>query len=125
MRKAFVVYLASGNRPMHELLHPNRKDVKETQAIFEDDFKGMSLIPIELKDLMAAREKLLSYLKTHLRSEEKSFLLSMKEGTPQWDVLGIPNLEKLPGLQWKLTNIQKMGKQRKDKMTAELKKALN
>ena len=121
IRKAFVVYLASGNRPMHELLHPNLKDPKETQVIFDDDFKGMALVPVELRDLMAAREQLLSYLKTHLQPEEKSFLLSMKEGNPQWDLLGIPGLEKLPGLQWKLTNIRNMGTQRKTKMVAELK----
>lgn len=32
----------------------------------------------------------------------------MKAGDPNWNVLGIDGLEKMPALQWKLTNIRKM-----------------
>lgn len=125
IRKAFLVYLASGNRPMHELLHPNPQDADEMQAVFDDDFKGMTLVPVTLPELITARDRLHAYIKTHLQPDEKRFLLSMKEGNPQWDSLGIPGLVKLPGLQWKLANILKMSKSRSARMTAELKKALN
>ena len=42
IRRAFVVYLASHDRPMHELLKPKWKDIK---AVFEKEFKGMTLEP--------------------------------------------------------------------------------
>lgn len=37
--QAFVVYLASGSRPMHELLSPNKLDVL---SLFKNEFLGMS-----------------------------------------------------------------------------------
>jgi hypothetical protein len=95
------------------------------QVIFDDDFKGMSLVPIELRDLLSARDQLWAYIKTTLNPDEKKFLLSIKQGKPEWNVLGIPGLDKLPSLQWKLTNIGNMSESRSARMTAELKKALN
>lgn len=32
----------------------------------------------------------------------------MKAGDPEWDLLGIEGVEKLPALQWKLRNIRGM-----------------
>jgi len=47
-------------------------------------------------------------LKAGLTGEEKSFLVSLKEGTPDWKLLGVAGAEKLPAIQWKLQNIRKM-----------------
>jgi hypothetical protein len=43
-----------------------------------------------------------------LTKRHKDFLLSFKEGEPEWEGLGIPELSKLPAVQWKLQNIQNM-----------------
>jgi hypothetical protein len=40
IRKAFVVYLASHDRPMHELLDPKPKNVR---SIYENEFAGMTV----------------------------------------------------------------------------------
>jgi hypothetical protein len=32
----------------------------------------------------------------------------MKSGEPDWDVLGIKGLDRMPALEWKLLNIRKM-----------------
>jgi len=32
----------------------------------------------------------------------------MKEGEPEWDLLGIADIARMPALQWKLLNIRKM-----------------
>lgn len=45
IRRAFVVFLASHDRPMSELLTPNRKDLKQ---VFADQFEGMTLDPVPL-----------------------------------------------------------------------------
>jgi len=39
---------------------------------------------------------------------DESFLLSLKHGEPNWDVLGIPHLQNLQALQWKFQNIRRM-----------------
>jgi len=52
IRKAFVVYLASHDRPMHELLDPIPKNIRR---IYENEFAGMTVDPVSYEDLTAAR----------------------------------------------------------------------
>ena len=67
IRKAFVVYLASHDRPMHELLDPKRKDVRR---IYENEFAGMAIDEMPYEDLIAAREVLIETLKKELTEDE-------------------------------------------------------
>lgn len=105
IRRAFVIFLASHDRPMSELLNPNRQNM---QQIFADQFEGMTLDPVPLAALEIARERLIEKINRDLTNAEREFLLSMKLLAPRWDLLGIPGLERLPGLQWKLYNLRKM-----------------
>jgi len=122
IRKAFVVYLASHSRPMNELLAPNWKDISE---VFHKEFVGMTTEPTELSSLLKARDKMLLTLKQDLTKEEKQFLISIKEGSPDWYILGIKGLENLPGLQWKLSNILKMNQDKRSMALEKLKNALS
>lgn len=56
IRRAFVVYLACSNRPLHEVLFPPLRDVRHD---FENNFRGMTAEPVSLQSLLAARERLL------------------------------------------------------------------
>ncbi len=105
IRRAFVVFLASHDRPMHELLSPNRKDLKQ---VFAEQFSGMTLVPVPLEVLEDTRERLIERINVDLSEPERLFLLSMKRLEPRWDLLGLPGVEKLPGPQWKLYNLRKM-----------------
>jgi Nucleotidyl transferase AbiEii toxin, Type IV TA system len=71
IRGAFVVYLASHDRPIHELLDPKRKDVRR---IFNNDFAGMPVEEIAYKDLIAAMETLIEKLKKELTMERARLL---------------------------------------------------
>lgn len=105
IRKAFVVYLASHDRPIHEVIDPTRKDVRR---LYEDEFRQMTNVAVECDDLISAREKAVSLLKKGLTLPERRFLVSVKEGSPEWDLLGFAGIENLPALQWKVMNVQKM-----------------
>jgi predicted nucleotidyltransferase component of viral defense system len=105
IRRAFVVFLASHDRPMNELLTPNRKDLKQ---VYEDQFSGMTLEPVALTVLEEAREQLISLINAELTKDEREFLVSMKRMEPNWALLGLPGVELLPGPQWKLYNLRKM-----------------
>jgi predicted nucleotidyltransferase component of viral defense system len=105
IRRAFVIFLASHDRPMVELLNPNRQDLKR---IFSDHFEGMTLDPVTLKVLEDTREELILRINADLTAPERNFLLSMKRLEPRWELLGIPGVERLPGLQWKLYNLRRM-----------------
>ncbi len=122
IRKAFVVYLASHNRPIHELLDPNRKNVRR---IYENEFAGMPIQDVVYEDLIAARDVLIETLRKELTDDEKTFLVSLKAGKPNWSSMTIGGIEKLPGIQWKLANIQKIGAKKRAQLLAKLKKTLD
>lgn len=105
IRRAFVVFLASHDRPMNELLTPNRKDLKQ---VYADQFSGMTREPVPLEVLEETREKLITKINAELTAPERQFLLSLKRLEPKWELLGLPGLEKLPGPQWKLYNLRRM-----------------
>ena len=121
IRQAFVVYLASHNRSMSELLKPNFKDIKR---IFDESFRGLTDFPIRLEDLLEARETLLSKIHEGLTEEERQFLMSIKLGEPRWELLPFEHLSKLPALQWKIMNIKKIPKEKHQILVKKLRAVL-
>jgi len=121
IRKAFIVYLAGHNRPMNELLSPQRSDIR---PVFANEFTGMTDSPVTCEELEATRERLVSEIENGLAPAEKNFLVSIKQGEPQWNLLGLPGIERLPALQWKLANIRRMDKAKQAYMLEKLKSAL-
>ncbi|PIP36126.1 MAG: hypothetical protein COS92_03815 [Desulfobacterales bacterium CG07_land_8_20_14_0_80_52_14] len=104
-RKAFLVYVISHPRPMIEILNPRFNDIRD---IFENEFKELVTEKVSYEELCATRESLVSMLTNEVTPEEKHFLVSVKEGVPKWDLLGLEGVEKLPAVKWKLLNIGKM-----------------
>jgi predicted nucleotidyltransferase component of viral defense system len=105
IRRAFVVYLACHNRPVHEVLFPAVHDIGET---YQREFLGMMVDPVELEALLATRERMVQELPRALTAEERRFLLSLVRAEPDWLLLGIPHLEELPGIRWKLQNLERL-----------------
>ncbi|HRS88531.1 MAG TPA: nucleotidyl transferase AbiEii/AbiGii toxin family protein [Smithellaceae bacterium] len=116
-RKAFVVYLISHARPMVELLNPGFTDIR---PVFETEFNGMTLIEVNCEDLEKAREELIAMIAESLTIEEKQFILSIKEGNPRWELLGIEGIENLPAVKWKLLNIARMSPAKHKKAVQKL-----
>ena len=48
----------------------------------------------------------------------------MKSGQPNWGVMGIKDIEKLPALQWKLTNVRKISPKKRGELLDKLKRTL-
>jgi len=57
LRRAFIVYLISHDRPISEVVVPRPKDIREE---FEQGFDGMTAEPVSLDDLLEAREHLIA-----------------------------------------------------------------
>jgi predicted nucleotidyltransferase component of viral defense system len=121
IRKAFVVYLASHDRPMHELLDPTRKNIRR---IYENEFAGMTVDSVAYEDLIAARETLVKTLGRTLSNDEREFLLSVKAGQPKWNLIGIIGIENLPAIQWKLLNVKKIGANKQKQLLEKLRRVL-
>lgn len=122
IKNDFLICLLSGNRPLSEMLKPNLLDQKK---IFESEFIGMALEEFSYQDFEETRERLLQDIKAKLTNDDKVFLLSFKQGTPDWAKFALPDIEKLPAVQWKLANIQKFAKTKLDKHTEMVKQLEN
>ena len=107
IRRAFVVYLASHNRPVHEVLFPSLRDIRQE---FEHNFAGMTVEPVELDALLAARERMVREIQQRLTADERRFLMSLVAAEPEWKLLNVPHLEQLPSLRWKLQNLERLQK---------------
>jgi len=105
IRKAFIVYLVSHSRPIIEILNPHWGDLR---PIFEREFQGLVVEPVTAEELRIVGEQLVSRLHQEMTQEERRFIVSVKEGKPQWDLLAVPGIENLPAVRWKLQNIRRM-----------------
>jgi len=121
IRTAFVVYLASHDRPMSELLDPNLRDFRQ---VFEQEFAGMTTEEVTYDELVAVRESLIDTINETMMDTEKKFLLSIKQGEPDWDLMPVTGIDRLPAIQWKLLNIRKMKKEKHAESLQKLRTAL-
>lgn len=107
IKNGFIQALVSHMRTIHEVLHPHLLDQR---SAFDNQFQGMSDIPFSYEDFEATREKLIETVNSSLSDSDRSFLLSFKQGNPNWDLYPIAGLEDMPAVQWKLLNIHKLMK---------------
>ena len=107
IRRAFVVYLASHNRPVHEVLFPQLRDIRHD---YRHNFEGMTAEPVPVDALLATRERLVRELQKGLDENERRFLLSLVSGEPDWSLMGVAHLEQLPCISWKLHNLAQLRK---------------
>ena len=121
LKKAFLVYLMCHNRPIFEILNPNRKEIEK---VFQFEFLNMSNVKIEFKDLIETRETMIAMIQKILTENDKKFLLSFKSLNPEWSYLGIPGVENLPAVKWKLLNLEKVNNKKKDELFKRLEKFL-
>ena len=113
IRRAFVVYLAGHNRPIHEVLFPNLRNIEQE---FRETFVGMTAEEVALNTLHDARAKLLRTLHDGLDGNERQFLLSVARNQPQWDLLGLDHVKNLPALRWKMRNLDELQKSNPDRL---------
>ncbi|TCT01962.1 hypothetical protein [Paralcaligenes ureilyticus] len=113
---ALVIYLASHNRPLHEVLFPSLRDVSQD---YERNFKGMTNQPVELRALLGARARMIQELQSGLDAEERRFLLSLVTGHPESPLLGISHIEHLPEIRWKLHNLAKLERNNPEKFAEQ------
>lgn len=122
LRKAFIIYLMSHNRPMAEVLAPTRKDIARE---FERGFLGMTETPVTLDALIETRERIIGEMVDNMPPAHKDMLLSFKSGTPEWSLLGIPGVENLPAVRWRQHNLSRLPPDRRATLHDNLRNALH
>ena len=121
LRRAFLVYLISHNRPMAEVLAPTRKPLAEE---FARGFVGMTQEPVALADLEAAREAIIAAMIADMPDAHRHFLVGFKRGQPDWELLGIPEAQRLPAVLWKQRNLDRLIADKRSDLADALERAL-
>jgi len=90
-------------------------------AVYENEFTGMLDTPVAYSELVEARKQLIQIIQSELTDAERKFLLSIKEAKPEWGLLEITGIEKLPAIQWKLKNVETLPPEKHKQLTDRLK----
>jgi hypothetical protein len=121
LKNAFLVYLMSHNRPMAELLEPHLVDI---EPLYRTEFDGMTFDPISLQDLEATLSQLIQEVHGALTDPDRHFLVSFKKGEADWSAFPTPDVERLPAIQWKMLNLNRMGRTKRKEAVIKLEKVL-
>jgi predicted nucleotidyltransferase component of viral defense system len=122
LRCAFIVYLESHKRPVHELLTARRKDMT---VDYNRGFVGMTDETVSLKELIEEREILIADIVGNMPDDHKEFLLSFERGEPNWKLVGLPGAAELPAIKWRQENLGKLTKEQRADLVASLEKVLS
>jgi predicted nucleotidyltransferase component of viral defense system len=122
LRKSFVVYLLSHDRPMFEVLAARRKDISDE---FLRGFEGMTEEPVSRDELIAAREALIAEIVGNMPDSHRQFLISFEHGEPDWTLLGVPGAAELPAVKWRQQNLDKLTEEKRAALVEALEKVLS
>lgn len=121
LRAAFIVYLLSHTRPMAEVLAARPKDIASAYA---NSFAGMTDEPVSLDELLAARIAIVDAIVGNMPADHRRFLVSFEVGEPDWSLLAIPKVDKLPAVRWRQQNLGKLTKNKRIDLVAQLETVL-
>lgn len=103
--RTFLIYIASSSRPAHELLNPNLIDLDKP---YTQEFEGMTRASVSLQELLDTRKRLIADIHSRFDENTKRFLLSLHDGSPDFDAIDRPRAADLPAVRWKLINLEKL-----------------
>ena len=79
---------------------------------------------VTLEELVRVREELIADIVGRMPIDHRRFLLSIKSGGPDWALLGLPGVESLPAVRWRLENLAKLCDAKRTAMIARLREVL-
>ena len=119
---AFVVYLISDRKPIHEILDPGIKEIRKT---YEDHFAGMANTEVNVERLSEMQNSLPGKILDALTERHRTFLTGFNRGEPDWSLLSFPGAKNLPAVRWKQINLDRMDKNKRREATFKLEQVLS
>lgn len=117
LRRAFLVYLISHNRPIAEVLVPRPKPL---EAEYDRGFAGMTAEPVAVAELETARDTIVTAMVAEMPAAHRRFLVGFKRGEPDWDCLGLPDAHRLPAVLWKQHNLDRLPPEKRHDLAERL-----
>jgi predicted nucleotidyltransferase component of viral defense system len=122
LRRAFVVYMISHDRPMFEVLRPT---LKPLDGEYAQGFHGMTDKAVLLEDLSRTRDELIALIVDGMPKDHRVFLISFERGEPDWSLLGLPAAASLPAVRWRQLNLDRLSAAKRAALVASLEAALS
>ncbi len=122
LRRAFIVYLLSHDRPMSEILAPTRRNIAPE---FARVFEGMTDKPVTLDDLLTTRETMITELVGQMPDQHRRFLVSFERAEPEWPLLAVPDAKALPAVLWRQQNLDTLKPAKRAALVARLEEVLS
>lgn len=114
--RVFMVYVASSNRPMHELLAPTTLFKTE---LYDEEFVGMTRESVTKDALIDTCTRLHSDIRGRLTQAIATFLLSLHDAEPEFNLIELPGAVNLPAIRWKLLNLRRLKRDNPEKHAAQ------
>ncbi len=121
LRRAFLVYLISHDRPMAEVLEARRKNIAME---FDRGFIGMTRDAIGIEDLLTAREAMVAEIIGSMPDAHREFLLAFERGEPMWSALGLEAAAGLPAVRWREHNLNTIDREKRAALVRQLEQVL-
>jgi hypothetical protein len=84
----------------------------------------MTVDPIALPDLLEARTSLVQQVVREMPDAHRRFLVSFERGNPDWALLGLPKVDRLPAVKWRIQNLDSITKNKRADLVAQLEQVL-
>jgi hypothetical protein len=80
---------------------------------------------ISLEELLTAKEALVTAIVGDMTDAHRRFLVSLERGAPDWGLLGLPRVDKLPAVLWRQQNLDKISRNKRAELVAQLERMLS
>lgn len=117
LRRAFIAYALQSRKPLNVILAPPRRDLTLKYA---QEFEGMTVEPVSLKDLEETREAMIETVLRGMPDEHRQFLVSFKNGEPDWSLLGLPEVAQLPAVRFRQEKLAALSPEARAEQLAKL-----
>jgi hypothetical protein len=112
------------NNPFTEqvrLLAPQPQDIA---SLYRKEFEGMTYEPVGLEQLRETLQHLIREVHAAMTDADRRFLLALKQGTEDWRNFPLPEVVRLPAVQWKMLNLARMDPVKRRQAAVKLEKVL-
>ena len=119
IKKGFIYCLLGSERPIYEVLNPNRLNQREALV---NQFDGMTDVQFTYEEYESTRETLIKAILRSLTNTDIDFLIGFKSLTPDWSIYPY---EEYPSTKWKLLNLNKLRDKNQEKYDAQVDRLKN
>ena len=84
----------------------------------------MTVDAVTREELEGTRATLVESIHKAFTDDDRELLLSIKRGSPRWELLNIEGVEILPAVRWKLQNLEKLQERKRAQLVEQLSKVL-